>query len=55
MRHYVRVDACAETRLRLVVHDENRFAKRALKSEGIATGRGYSTAERRGATLLAGL
>ena len=32
----VRVDACAETRLRLVVRDETRIRDAALKSEGIA-------------------
>jgi PTS system glucose-specific IIC component len=32
----VRVDACAETRLRLVVRDENRIQDAALKAEGIA-------------------
>jgi PTS system glucose-specific IIC component len=32
----VRVDACAETRLRLVVRDEGRINENALKSEGIA-------------------
>ena len=31
----VRVDACAETRLRLVLHDENQIREPALKSEGI--------------------
>ena len=33
----VRVDACAETRLRLVVRDESQIREAALKSEGIAT------------------
>ena len=32
----VRVDACAETRLRLVVRDESQIKDAALKSEGIA-------------------
>jgi PTS system glucose-specific IIC component len=32
----VRVDACAETRLRLVVRDESQVREGALKSEGIA-------------------
>ncbi|HEX6274374.1 MAG TPA: glucose PTS transporter subunit EIIB, partial [Polyangiaceae bacterium] len=32
----VRVDACAETRLRLVVRDESRIQDAALKTEGIA-------------------
>lgn len=32
----VRVDACAETRLRLVVHDEQKINDAALKKEGIA-------------------
>jgi len=32
----VQVDACAETRLRLVVRDESRIQDAALKSEGIA-------------------
>jgi len=32
----VRVDACAETRLRLVVRDESQIQDAALKSEGIA-------------------
>lgn len=32
----VRVDACAETRLRLVVRDEKQIREAALKSEGIA-------------------
>jgi PTS system glucose-specific IIC component len=32
----VRVDACAETRLRLVVRDESQIREGALKSEGIA-------------------
>jgi glucose PTS system EIICB or EIICBA component len=32
----VRVDACAETRLRLVVHDEARVKEAALRDEGIA-------------------
>jgi glucose PTS system EIICB or EIICBA component len=32
----VRVDACAETRLRLVVHDAGRIHEAALRAEGIA-------------------
>jgi len=32
----VRVDACAETRLRLVLHDEEKIRESGLKSEGIA-------------------
>jgi PTS system glucose-specific IIC component len=32
----VRVDACAETRLRLIVRDENQIQEAVLKSEGIA-------------------
>jgi PTS system glucose-specific IIC component len=32
----VRVDACAETRLRLVVRDEAQVKEAALKAEGIA-------------------
>ena len=32
----VRVNACAETRLRLVVRDESQIQDAALKSEGIA-------------------
>jgi PTS system glucose-specific IIC component len=32
----VRVDACAETRLRLVLRDESQIREEALKSEGIA-------------------
>jgi glucose PTS system EIICB or EIICBA component len=32
----VRVDACAETRLRLVVHDESRIQEAELRNEGIA-------------------
>jgi glucose PTS system EIICB or EIICBA component len=32
----VRVDACAETRLRLVVHDAGRVHEAALRAEGIA-------------------
>ena len=32
----VRVDACAETRLRLVLRDEKQISEAALKTEGIA-------------------
>ena len=32
----VRVDACAETRLRLVLHDEEKIKEAGLKDEGIA-------------------
>ena len=32
----VRVDACAETRLRLVVRDDGRVREAALRAEGIA-------------------
>jgi glucose PTS system EIICB or EIICBA component len=32
----VRVDACAQTRLRLVVRDEQQIRKAALKAEGIS-------------------
>ena len=32
----VRVDACAETRLRIVLRDENQISETALKTEGVA-------------------
>ena len=32
----VRVDACAETRLRVVLRDERQISETALKTEGIA-------------------
>jgi PTS system glucose-specific IIC component len=35
-QNIVRVDACAETRLRLVVRDGSQVRDAALKSEGIA-------------------
>ena len=35
-RNIMRVDACAETRLRIVLRDEKQISETALKTEGVA-------------------